>query len=58
MAFGYSLMLAVIERPDGSTYYQHYTGGFDGLLELKAAIGKKYWIVDIIDDELIDERKA
>ncbi len=45
-------MLAVIERPDGSTYLQHYKGGFDGLLELKKSIGKSYWILDIIDDEV------
>ena len=37
---------AVIERPDGSTYYQGYND-FDELRELALMLGPDYWIVDI-----------
>ena len=37
---------AIIERPDGTTYEQLY-GDFYDLLELKAMLGRGYWIVAI-----------
>ena len=37
---------AVIERPDGSTFYQDY-GDFVDLVELIEILGDDYWVVDI-----------
>ena len=41
-----SRYVAVIERPDGTTYTQAYAD-FDDLIDLKEVLGDTYWIVDI-----------
>ena len=48
-SFKPGFMIAVIERPDGSTYEQVYDGTPDGLKQLKDSIGDDYWIVSIYE---------
>ena len=48
-------MIAVIERQDGTIFYQEYGDDFYALLYLKSMLGDEYWICEIIDtkgDEL------
>lgn len=42
-----TVLYAVIERPDGTTYTQAYDGTPDGIKELKRLIGDDYLIVAI-----------
>lgn len=42
-------MAAVVERPDGSTFVQPYSGEFEDLLALKESLGDDYWIVSIYE---------
>lgn len=44
------MYIAVIERPDGSTYEQPYKD-FEDLLALQKYLGDDYWIVDVQFDE-------
>jgi len=49
------MYIAVIERPDSSTYEQAYSD-FDELLDLKRFLGPDYWIVDIYDGKVCYEK--